>query len=187
MSTRIPTSVPDTQLGLTTSEIQTLRYHQSIALPSSSSSSGPGHAAAAPGYTSSTTSSRGRGMSRSSGSSSRATSSTAGRSVGGGAGGGPGRLVLEAGSLAVLTRYFDGVMESIGARIDYLTAQTQSSALSQSRSAASTIAGADAEIARFRDLLRQLDELETEFDKVQHIRDIVAGFRKRVDAMGKRR
>ena len=54
----------------------------------------------------------------------------------------------------------------------------------QSRSAASTMAGADAEIARFKDILRQIDELETEFDKVRHIRDIVKAFRGRVERAG---
>ncbi|MCJ1393701.1 hypothetical protein MMC18_006577 [Xylographa bjoerkii] len=39
------------------------------------------------------------------------------------------------------------------------------STTSQSRSAANTIANADAEIARFKDILRQIDELEMEFDK----------------------
>lgn len=58
--------------------------------------------------------------------------------------------------------------------------------MAQSRAAATTIAGADAEIARFKDVMRQIDELETEFDKVCHIRDIVKGFRARVVAVGAR-
>lgn len=45
------------------------------------------------------------------------------------------------------------------------------------------MAAADAEILRFRDLLRQIDELEVEFDKVRHIRDIVKGFRSRVEGL----
>lgn len=56
--------------------------------------------------------------------------------------------------------------------------------MSQSRSAANTLAGADAEIARFKEILRQITELETEFDKVRHIRDIVKGFRARVERLG---
>ena len=48
------------------------------------------------------------------------------------------------------------------------------------------MAVADAEIARFRGILRQIDELETEFDKVRHIRDIVKGFRSRVEGLEKR-
>lgn len=67
-----------------------------------------------------------------------------------------------------------------------LSAQTTTSTLSQSRSAANTIAGADAEIARFKDIMRQIDELEMEFDKVRHIRDIVKGFRARVEGLGGR-
>lgn len=45
---------------------------------------------------------------------------------------------------------------------------------------------ADAEIARFREILRQIDELEREFDKVRHIRDIVKGFKARVEALERR-
>lgn len=45
------------------------------------------------------------------------------------------------------------------------------------------MAAADAEIARFRDIIRQIDELETEFDKVRHIRDIVKSFRARVEGL----
>lgn len=67
-----------------------------------------------------------------------------------------------------------------------LTAQTQRSTLHQSSRAQSSIAAADAEIARFRDILRQIDDLETEFDKVRHIRDIVKGFRARVEGLERR-
>lgn len=45
---------------------------------------------------------------------------------------------------------------------------------------------ADAEIARFRSILQQIDELEVEFDKVRHIRDIVKGFRARVEGLDRR-
>ncbi len=45
---------------------------------------------------------------------------------------------------------------------------------------------ADAEIARFHQILRQIDELELEFDKVRRVREIVRGFRARVDAMDRR-
>ena len=67
-----------------------------------------------------------------------------------------------------------------------LTAQTQRSTLHQSSRAATSIAAADAEIARFREILRQIDELETEFDKVRHIRDIVKGYRARVEGLERR-
>lgn len=55
----------------------------------------------------------------------------------------------------------------------------------QSRNAANSIAAADAEIARFKDIMRQIDDLETEFDKVRHIRDIVKGYRARVEGVGR--
>lgn len=67
-----------------------------------------------------------------------------------------------------------------------LTAQTQRSTSHQSSRAASSIADADREIARFREIIRQIDELEVEFDKVRHIRDIVKGFRARVEGLEKR-
>lgn len=60
------------------------------------------------------------------------------------------------------------------------------STTSQSRRAANTVATADAEIARFKEVLRQIDELEMEFDKVRHIRDIVKGFRARVEGLAGR-
>lgn len=37
-----------------------------------------------------------------------------------------------------------------------------------------------------RDILRTIDELETEYDKVRHIRDIVKGFRARVEGLERR-
>lgn len=45
---------------------------------------------------------------------------------------------------------------------------------------------ADAEIARFRGILRQIDELEAEFEKIQRIREIVRSFRQRVEQMERR-
>lgn len=45
---------------------------------------------------------------------------------------------------------------------------------------------ADAEIARFHEIIRQIDELEMEFDKVRHIRDIVRGYRQRVEELERR-
>ncbi|MCJ1288070.1 hypothetical protein MMC26_007423 [Xylographa opegraphella] len=174
MPSPLPPSIPDTQLGLSAAEVHLLRQHQALAL------------APTPSYASSTVSSaqrygsagRGRGSVRSSAASSRAGSA--------GSAAGQGRLVLDAGSLSVLGAHFERVMGRIQERVDYLSAQTTMSTTSQSRSAASTIASADAEIARFKDILRQIDELETEFDKVRHIRDIVKSFRARVEGIGGR-
>ena len=67
-----------------------------------------------------------------------------------------------------------------------LTAQTEMSTSSQSARAGNAMAAADMEIARFKEILRQIDELEMEFDKVKHIRDIVKGFRGRVEGIDRR-
>ena len=81
---------------------------------------------------------------------------------------------------------FRQVREAANRRLTQLTAQTSASTISQSNRAATSIAAADAEIARFREILRQIDELETEFDKVRHIRDIVKSFRARVEGLERR-
>ena len=49
--------------------------------------------------------------------------------------------------------------------------------------AGNAIAIADSEIARFHDILRQIDELELDFDRIRHIRDIVRSYRQRVEEM----
>lgn len=63
-----------------------------------------------------------------------------------------------------------------------LAEQTQSSQELQSDRTGSTIALADAEIARSREILRQIDELEEEFDKIRHIREIIKAYRLRVES-----
>ncbi|MCJ1462937.1 hypothetical protein MMC07_001541 [Pseudocyphellaria aurata] len=199
MTTSLPPSIPDSQLGLSVSEIHLLRQHQQIALSPSIHQQQQAHAH-------STASTRGRGHARTSASTSRATSAASSQ---------PGnRLVLDPGSLALLGQHFDRLMGAIQNRVENvgaiqlllvafepppplpgstpfvlifahlrLTAQTQISTISQSARAGAAMAAADAEIARFRDILRQIDELEVEFDKVRHIRDIVKGFRSRVEGL----
>ncbi|KAG9663176.1 hypothetical protein KCU95_g15726, partial [Aureobasidium melanogenum] len=97
-----------------------------------------------------------------------------------------GRVLVDAGSLQLLANHFDHVMAGIQRRADLLTRETQASVQRQSSRAVSSIQAADAEIARVHDLLRQIDELETEFDKIRRIRDIVAAFRARVEALERR-
>ncbi|RDI82436.1 hypothetical protein Vi05172_g7426 [Venturia inaequalis] len=128
-------SIPDTQLGLTSDEIRTLRYHQQAAI------------------------------SQGGGDSSRAASQASSQ----------GRLLIDPGSLAALANYFDRLMYSIQAR---WTAQYDR--------AGNAIEMADAEIARFHDILRQIDELQNEFAKIKRIGEIVKGFRARVEALDRR-
>ena len=107
MPSSLPPFIPDSQLGLSQSELHILRQHQQIALSSGSSS-------AAPHYAHSTTSSRGRGHARSSASTSRAASAASSGQ------GGAGRLLLDAGSLAVLGNHFERLMGAIQSRVNHV-------------------------------------------------------------------
>ncbi|KAK2627851.1 hypothetical protein QTJ16_002497 [Diplocarpon rosae] len=94
-----------------------------------------------------------------------------------------GLLLLDGTSLAALGRHFDRLMQQIQERLDYLSQQSQMVAQQQYDRAGNTIAIADSEIARFHEILRQIDELEVDFDRIRHIRDIVRSFRQRVEEM----
>ncbi|KAF2430389.1 hypothetical protein EJ08DRAFT_589195 [Tothia fuscella] len=137
-------SVPDTQLGLSSADIQALRYHQQVALSQTGSS--------------------------------RAASQASSQ----------GRLLLDPGSLAALSNYFDRLMYSIQQRWTSLYQQTQTATQTQYDRAGNAIEMADAEIARFHEILRQIDELQTEFDKVRRIGEIVKAYRARVEALDRR-
>ena len=49
------------------------------------------------------------------------------------------------------------------------------------RQETTSIKSADRQIAVFRDILRQMDDLEMHFDNVRHIRDVVRALRVRVE------
>ncbi len=74
-------------------------------------------------------------------------------------------------------------MQQIQARLDYLSEQSQMVGQQQYDRAGNAIELADSEIARFHDILRQIDELELDFDRIRHIRDIVRSYRQRVEEM----
>jgi hypothetical protein len=67
-----------------------------------------------------------------------------------------------------------------------LTQQTQTATQVQCDRAGNAMAMADAEIARFRAILREIDELQVEFDKVRRIGEIVKGFKSRVESLDRR-
>jgi uncharacterized protein YPO0396 len=48
------------------------------------------------------------------------------------------------------------------------------------------IQNADAEIARMKRIMAEIDHLEGEFEKVRNIRDVIKDLRKRVDEMDRR-
>ncbi|PVI07149.1 hypothetical protein DM02DRAFT_513237 [Periconia macrospinosa] len=139
-------SVPDTQLGLSQSEVQLLRQHQQIALSQQGSSS------------------------------SRAASHASSQ----------GRLLLDPTSLQALSAHFDRLMYSIQQRWQALSQQTQTATQIQYDRAGNAIQMADAEIARFHAILREIDELQVEFDKVRRIGEIVKGFKARVAHLERR-
>lgn len=56
----------------------------------------------------------------------------------------------------------------------------------QNDRSANALRRADAEIARFRQLMQQIDQLETEFEKLKRIREIVRSWRARVEEMERR-
>ncbi|RMY56555.1 hypothetical protein D0863_12942 [Hortaea werneckii] len=97
-----------------------------------------------------------------------------------------GRLLLDPGSLQMLAQHFDRVMQAIAQRLEQLNRATESATQTQYGRAGHAIQMADAEIARFRAILHQIDELETEFEKIQRIREIVRGFRARVEHLDRR-
>jgi len=94
-----------------------------------------------------------------------------------------GRLLLDPGSLQLLSRHFDRVMQAISQRLEQLHRATEIATESQYDRAGNAIQLADAEIARFRAILQQIDDLETEFDKIKRIREIVRSFRARVEQL----
>ena len=94
-----------------------------------------------------------------------------------------GLLLLDGSSLAALGRHFDRLMQQIQDRLDYLAEQSQIVVQQQYDHAGNAIAIADAEIQRFHDIIRQIDELEVDFDRIRHIRDIVRAYRQRVEEM----
>lgn len=95
----VSASIPDTSLGLTSSEIQILRQQQQIALQGSHGANGI---------------SRGRGTGRTSNSSSRAASAASSQ----------GRLLLDPLSLRALSQQLDALQQQIRSRIDYVCLTT---------------------------------------------------------------
>jgi len=136
-------AVPDTQLGLSSEELQLLRQGQA-ALDGGSSSS--------------------RAASRASS---------------------QGLLLLDSSSLAALGRYFDRLMDNIEQNIQYLSEQAAMFTGVQYDHAGNIIDGADEEIARYHAIIRQLDELEVDFDRIAHIKEIVKQYRSRVEDLEK--
>ena len=70
--------------------------------------------------------------------------------------------------------------------VKQLNRATEISIENQNNQARTAIQAADQEIARFRALMQQIDDLEMEFDKLKRIREIVRQYRARVEQMERR-
>ncbi|KAK4125345.1 hypothetical protein N657DRAFT_655370 [Parathielavia appendiculata] len=90
---------------------------------------------------------------------------------------------MDSSSLTALGRHFDRVMQSIQQRLEYLMEQSQIVTLSVYDRAGNLIDNADAEIARYHEIMAQIDELELDFDRIGQIREIVRGFRQRAEEL----
>ncbi|KAF1824510.1 uncharacterized protein K489DRAFT_317009 [Dissoconium aciculare CBS 342.82] len=97
-----------------------------------------------------------------------------------------GRLLLDPNSLQLLTRHFDRIMQAIQERLEALYAATEIATQTQTDRAGNALEMADHEIARFRAILHQTDELEAEFAKISRVREIVRSFRARIEMMERR-
>ncbi|KAK0665846.1 hypothetical protein QBC41DRAFT_8085 [Cercophora samala] len=94
-----------------------------------------------------------------------------------------GMLMIDSSSLSALGRHFDRVMQHIQQRLEYLMEQSQIVTLSVYDQTGQLIDNADAEIARYHDIMAQIDELELDFDRIRHIRDIVRDYRRRAEEL----
>lgn len=94
-----------------------------------------------------------------------------------------GRLLLDSTSLAALSSHLNRLMQQIQQRIEYLSEQSSIVTMQQYDRAGNIVDNADAEIARFNGIMQELDELELDFDRIRHIRDIVRGYRQRVEEL----
>ncbi|ETS84989.1 hypothetical protein PFICI_03014 [Pestalotiopsis fici W106-1] len=94
-----------------------------------------------------------------------------------------GRLLLDSTSLHALSSHLNRLMQQIQQRIEYLSEQSSIVTMQQYDRAGNIIDNADAEIARFNAIMQQIDELELDFDRIRHIRDIVRQYRSRVESL----
>lgn len=94
-----------------------------------------------------------------------------------------GVLVIDSSSLVALGRHFDHVMQRIQQQLEHLMEQSQVVTMQAYDHAGNLIDNADVEIARYHGIMRQIDELEVDFDRIAHIRDIVRDFRRRAEQL----
>ncbi|KAK4219095.1 hypothetical protein QBC37DRAFT_395261 [Rhypophila decipiens] len=94
-----------------------------------------------------------------------------------------GLLLMDSSSLSALGRHFDRVMQHIQQQMAYLSAQSETVTMNVYDRAGNMIDNVDVEIARYHEIIRQIEELELEFDRIAHIRDIVRDYRRRAEEL----
>jgi hypothetical protein len=94
-----------------------------------------------------------------------------------------GLLMLDQSSLTALGRHFDREMQRVQQELERLVEESTVVTMHVYDRAGNLIDNADAEITRYHDIMRQIDERELDFDRMAHIRDIVRGFRLRAEEL----
>jgi len=97
-----------------------------------------------------------------------------------------GRLLLDPSSLGALSAHFDRLILSIQQRWAELYQQSQTATQAQHDRAGNLIQMADEQIARFQQIILQIDELQTEWNKLKRIGEIVKAMKERVEELHRR-
>ncbi|KAK0613235.1 hypothetical protein B0T14DRAFT_436655, partial [Immersiella caudata] len=78
-------------------------------------------------------------------------------------------------------RHFDRTMQGIQERLEHLVEQSTIATVQVYDQEGNLIDNADAQIAKYHEIMRQIDELEADFNCIAHIRDIVRDLRQRAE------
>ncbi|PHH50414.1 hypothetical protein CFIMG_004501RA [Ceratocystis fimbriata CBS 114723] len=89
-------------------------------------------------------------------------------------------LRLDTTSIMLLGQHFDAVMEHVKTQMGQLESQIAQSTLTQHNDATIAMVDADAEMGRLEGYMMRMDELETYFDEISSLRDIIKGNRQRI-------
>jgi hypothetical protein len=92
-------------------------------------------------------------------------------------------LLLDPASLSSLSRHFDRLIENIQQRWTALYQQIRLASQISATSPEEALSSEDAEIERMEEVLRQIEELQAEWDKIQRIGGIVKAMRESVEAL----
>jgi len=98
----------------------------------------------------------------------------------------PGRIMLDQHSLQSLSIHLDNLQRTIERRIQQLEDAVEQSVDASRHRASNAMQSADAEIARVRRILSDIDTFEEESAKIKRIRDKMRQLRNSVDAADER-